>query len=41
MNSLSGVYNQLKTALNGLKKQAILHIARTCPMWQVSLAALV
>ncbi len=41
MNSLAGVYNHLKTALNGLKKQAMLHSVRTSPMWQVSLAALV
>ncbi len=39
MNSLAGVYNQLKTALNSLKKQAILHRACTRPVWQVSLAA--
>ena len=41
MKQLAGAHNRLKTALNGLKKQAIFHSARTRPVWQVSLAALV
>jgi hypothetical protein len=39
MKALAGVYNQLKTALNGLKKQAIFHSAHTRPMRQVGFAA--